>query len=99
MARRTISGTALAELIQPASGAGLIGPANSAGLRSASGAGLIRPASGADEAGAHRILPVLPELSRLLPHRGLRRGSTVAVATGPSAPASGGTSLLLALLA
>ena len=60
---------------------------------------LIRPTSGADEAGAHRILPVLPELSRLLPGRGLRRGSTVAVATGPSAPASGGTSLLLALLA
>ena len=60
---------------------------------------LIRPASSTDEAGVHRVLPVLPELSGLLPSRGLRRGSTVAVATGPSAPASGGTSLLLALLA
>jgi hypothetical protein len=59
---------------------------------------LIRPASDADEAGVHRVLPVLPELSGLLPGRGLRRGSTVAVATGPSASASGGTSLLLALL-
>jgi hypothetical protein len=60
---------------------------------------LIRPAGGADELGVHRILPVLPELSGLLPSRGLRRGSTVAVATGRSAPGSGGTSLLLALLA
>jgi hypothetical protein len=60
---------------------------------------LIRPASGTDEAGVHRVLPVLPELSGLLPSRGLRRGSTVAVATGPTAPGSGGTSLLLALLA
>jgi len=60
---------------------------------------LIRPAGGTDELGVHRILPVLPELSGLLPSRGLRRGSTVAVATGRSAPASGGTSLLLALLA
>ena len=33
-----------------------------------------------------RVLPVLPELSRLLPGRGLRRGSTIAVATGPAAP-------------
>ncbi|HEV8174207.1 MAG TPA: hypothetical protein VGP91_11235, partial [Actinoplanes sp.] len=59
---------------------------------------LIRPASGTDEPGVHRVLPVLPELSSLLPSRGLRRGSTVAVATGRSAPGSGGTSLLLALL-
>jgi hypothetical protein len=59
---------------------------------------LVRPAGGADEFGVHRVLPVLPELSGLLPGRGLRRGSTVAVATG-SAPGSGGTSLLLALLA
>ena len=50
-------------------------------------------------AGVHRVLPVAPELSGLLPSRGLRRGSTVAVATGREAPASGGTSLLLALLA
>src|SRR3954469_25369426 len=60
---------------------------------------LVQPAGGADEFGVHRVLPVLPELSGLLPSRGLRRGSTVAVATGQSAPASGGTSLLLALLA
>jgi hypothetical protein len=60
---------------------------------------LIRPASGTDDIGVHRVLPVLPELGGLLPGRGLRRGSTVAVATGQSAPGSGGTSLLLALLA
>jgi hypothetical protein len=58
---------------------------------------MVRPASGTDETGAHRILPVLPELSGLLPGRGLRRGSTVAVAVGRPAP--GGTSLVLALLA
>ena len=85
--------------------------------------------AGADQLGVHRVLPVLPELSGLLPGRGLRRGSTVAVATGSvatgsvaagsvaagwvatgavatgavatglAAPGSGGTSLLLALLA
>lgn len=60
-------------------------------------AGLVRPAS-ESEAGAHQMLPVLPELTGLLPGRGLRRGSTVAVATGRPAP-SGGSSLLLALLA
>jgi hypothetical protein len=60
---------------------------------------LVRPAGGADEFGFHRVLPVLPELSGLLPGRGLRRGSTVAVATGAAASGSGGTSLLLALLA
>ena len=60
---------------------------------------LIRPAGDTDEIGVHRVLPVLPELSGLLPGRGLRRGSTVAVATGRAAPAGGGTSLLLALLA
>ena len=60
---------------------------------------LIRPAGDTDEIGVHRALPVLPELSGLLPGRGLRRGSTVAVATGRAAPAGGGTSLLLALLA
>jgi hypothetical protein len=43
---------------------------------------LIRPASRVDESGIHRILPVLPELSGLLPGRGLRRGSTIAVAAG-----------------
>lgn len=58
--------------------------------------GLVRPASEPD--GAHRTLPVLPELTALLPGRGLRRGSTVAVATGSPAP-YGGTSLVLALLA
>ena len=61
-------------------------------------AGLVRPASDTDEAGVHRVLPVPPELSGLLPGRGLRRGSTVAVAAGRTAPGSGGTSLLLALL-
>jgi hypothetical protein len=60
---------------------------------------LVRPGSGTEEPGVHRMLPVAPELSGLLPGRGLRRGSTVAVATGRAAPASGGTSLLLALLA
>jgi hypothetical protein len=74
---------------------------------------LIRPAGDTDEPGVHRVLPVVPELSGLLPSRGLRRGSTVAVATGQSrtgrssangpidavpAGAGGGTSLLLALL-
>jgi hypothetical protein len=59
---------------------------------------LIRPASDTDEAGLHRVLPVPPELSGLLPNRGLRRGSTVAVAAGRPAAGSGGTSLLLALL-
>jgi len=60
---------------------------------------LVRAVGEAEEAGVHRVLPVVPELSGLLPSRGLRRGSTVAVATGRAAPASGGTSLLLALLA
>jgi hypothetical protein len=60
---------------------------------------LVRPAGEADDFGAHRMVPVLPELSGLLPGRGLRRGSTVAVAGGRAATASGGTSLLLALLA
>ena len=59
---------------------------------------LIRSASDTDEAGVHRVLPVPPELSGLLPSRGLRRGSTVAVAAGRAATGSGGTSLLLALL-
>ncbi|HEY0697856.1 MAG TPA: hypothetical protein VGD43_08600, partial [Micromonospora sp.] len=45
----------------------------------------------------HRLLPVLPELTGLLPGRGLRRGSTVAVT--PARPAHGGSSLVLALLA
>ncbi len=59
---------------------------------------LVRTAGETAEPGVHRVLPVAPELSGLLPGRGLRRGSTVAVATGRAAPASGGTSLLLALL-
>jgi hypothetical protein len=59
---------------------------------------LVRAVGETDEPGVHRVLPVVPELSGLLPARGLRRGSTVAVATGRAAPASGGTSLLLALL-
>ncbi|HEY8532839.1 MAG TPA: hypothetical protein VIL44_03040 [Micromonospora sp.] len=56
--------------------------------------GLVRPAS----ASTGQILPVLPELSDLLPHRGLRRGSTVSVVPGRPAR-SGGSSLVLALLA
>jgi hypothetical protein len=63
---------------------------------------LIRPASSTDQPGVHRMLPVLPELGILLPGRGLRRGSTVAVTVGRTTegrPAVGGsTSLLLALL-
>jgi hypothetical protein len=63
---------------------------------------LIRPASSTDESGAHRMLPVLPELGGLLPGRGLRRGSTIAVATGHRDPhqsaVGGSTTLLLALL-
>ncbi|GAB1645994.1 hypothetical protein [Krasilnikovia sp. MM14-A1259] len=43
---------------------------------------LVRAAGDTDEPGVHRVLPVLPELSGLLPSRGLRRGSTVAVAAG-----------------
>ncbi|GGL96604.1 MULTISPECIES: hypothetical protein [Micromonospora] len=61
-------------------------------------AGLVAPASAPGPTGGHRMLPVAPELTGLLPHRGLRRGSTVAVATGHPRH-SGGTSLLLALLA
>jgi len=75
-------------------------------LRSAALAGLVRRASDyADTAtgpaggsGVHRVLPVLPELSRVLPSRGLRRGSTIAILPGQSWPA-GGSSLVLALLA
>ena len=59
---------------------------------------LVRAAGETAEPGVHRVLPVAPELSGLLPGRGLRRGSTVSVATGRAAPAGGGTSLLLALL-
>ncbi|MBQ1027812.1 hypothetical protein [Micromonospora sp. C95] len=65
---------------------------------SAALAGLVRPASAPDPAGGHRVLPVRPELTGLLPNRGLRRGSTIAVGGGQARP-SGTTSLLLALLA
>lgn len=47
--------------------------------------------------GVDRVLPVLPELRELLPARGLRRGSTIAVSAAPGP--GGATSLLLALLA
>ena len=56
-------------------------------------AGLIRAASDTDEAGVHRVLPVAPELSGLLPSRGLRRGSTVAVGSGPATPGSASSEL------
>ncbi|MER7331959.1 MULTISPECIES: hypothetical protein [unclassified Micromonospora] len=65
---------------------------------SAALAALVRPASAPDPAGGHRVLPVAPELTGLLPNRGLRRGSTIAVAAGQPRR-SGGTSLVLALLA
>jgi hypothetical protein len=74
-------------------------------VRSAVLAGLVRPASdyadpttGVGGAAVDRVLPVLPELSRVLPGRGLRRGSTVAVSTAPSVWPAGGSSLVLALL-
>src|SRR5690349_460290 len=44
---------------------------------------LIRPASDTGEFGTRRVLPVLPELSNLLPSRGLRRGSTIAIGVTP----------------
>nr|WP_242625042.1 hypothetical protein [Krasilnikovia cinnamomea] len=59
---------------------------------------LVRAAGDTDEPGVHRVLPVLPELSGLLPSRGLRRGSTVAVAGDRPPTGCGNTSLLLALL-
>lgn len=65
---------------------------------SAALAGLVRPASAPDPGGGHQVLPVLPELAGLLPNRGLRRGSTILVATGQP-QRSGGSSLVLALLA
>ncbi len=70
---------------------------------SAALAGLVRPASAPDPAGGHRVLPVRPELTGLLPGRGLRRGSTIAVGAGTVGAGqlrhSGTMSLLLALLA
>ena len=59
--------------------------------------GLVRPAS-APRDDAHRTLPVPAALRPLLPARGLRRGTTVAVGAGPRA-ASGTTSLVYALIA
>jgi len=60
-------------------------------------AGLVRRASEeARPAEVDRTLPVAPELSRLFPAGGLRRGSTVAVRLGER---PGATSLLLALVA
>lgn len=49
--------------------------------------------------GADRMLPVLPELRELLPGRGLRRGSTIAVTSADAPGCGGATSLLLAMLA
>jgi len=58
---------------------------------------LVRPGSehAFVEMGSQRLLPVRPELQPLLPGGGLRRGSTIGVATG--GPVA--TSVLLALLA
>jgi hypothetical protein len=74
-------------------------------VRSAILTGLVRrasdyadPSTGAGGGGVDQALPVLPELSRVLPGRGLRRGSTIAVSTGRSAWPAGGSSLVLALL-
>lgn len=74
-------------------------------VRSAVLAGLVRPASdyadpvtSAGSGGLDRVLPVLPELRRVLPGRGLRRGSTIGVLTGRSVRPAGGSSLVLALL-
>ena len=65
--------------------------------------GLVRRASelttGVAGLGADRVRPVLPELRELFGGQGLRRGSTVAVSTGPSVWPAGGSSLVLALLA
>jgi hypothetical protein len=44
---------------------------------------LIRPGGDIGDFGSHRVLPVLPELSGLLPSRGLRRGSTIAIGITP----------------
>lgn len=44
---------------------------------------LIRPAGDLGDFGTHRVLPVLPELSSLLPSRGLRRGTTIAIGITP----------------
>ncbi|WP_026189233.1 hypothetical protein [Salinispora mooreana] len=65
---------------------------------SAALAGLVRPASAPAPIGGQRVLPVAPELTGLLPNRGLRRGSTISVAAGQPRR-SGATSLVLALLA
>src|SRR5262245_14725321 len=51
-------------------------------------------APGAAGRGADRLLPVLPELRDLFPDNGLRRGSTVAIASG-----QGATTLMLTTLA
>jgi hypothetical protein len=86
------SGRAAAEASDPAPAVALV---RSIGL-----AGLVRPASehAAEAAGraVERMLPVLPELCRLLPGGGMRRGTTIAVRDGG---APGGVSVLLALLA
>lgn len=65
---------------------------------SAALAGLVRSASAPDLIKEQRVLPVAPELTGLLPNRGLRRGSTISVAAGQPRR-SGATSLVLALLA
>ena len=101
---RVVSGGAL-ELIRSTGLTGLVRRASDYALR-APGGDTRAGAVGATD----RILPVVPELRSLLPAGGLRRGTTVAVATGagePSAeppgpdgagPGAGATSVLLTLL-
>lgn len=102
---RAVSGGTL-ELIRSTGLTGLVRQASDYALR-APGCDTRAGAAGATD----RILPVLPELRSLLPAGGLRRGTTVAVATGdgePSegppgpggaGPGAGATSVLIALLA
>ncbi|HWW52875.1 MAG TPA: hypothetical protein VNY84_03865, partial [Acidimicrobiales bacterium] len=74
--------------VAPAASAASVASAASAGTVS----GLIRPLALAGD----RLLPVVPALAGLLPDRGLRRGSTVAVSQ--AGPGQGATSLALTLV-
>ncbi|HET8659012.1 MAG TPA: hypothetical protein VFM55_08455 [Micromonosporaceae bacterium] len=112
---RAVSGRTL-ELIRSAGLTGLVRQASDYAVRAPGGDNHAGAAGGDDRTGAvgatDRVLPVVPELRPLLPAGGLRRGTTVAVATGvgepsdePPGPAgaglggTGATSVLLTLLA